>query len=314
MLPEIRMLAAIAVVVVGPQIAQAQVFGLCTKPSAPAPADPSPQRNVPRGDIFGFTSGTDLGEAGDCGAALEYTARAGKRAGSYFAGTAKLQFGATLRDDFAIALSPFVSHHRVRAVPDLDDRSRARFDGVSFEMAHRFVERGETSPLAATIALETRWSRVDGTSGEPIRGFGTELKLFLDMPIGEKYAAALNLNYAPGITRSYADGAKWTRASGTNISAAVTRDVSDLVGAAEETLFIGLEARHLGAFDGIAPRRLNGHALMVGPNLLYKVSDDVAVNLAWTPQVWGRARDVSRALDLDNFERHQFRLKLVMGF
>lgn len=221
---------------------------------------------------------------------------------------------ATLRDDLAVALSPFVTHHRVRDVPDLDDRSAFRFDGLSFEIAHRFVERGPGAPLAATVALDSRWSRVDGTSGERIQGYGTELKLFLDMPIGERYAAAMNLNYAPGISRARTEDSKWNRASGTNVSAAVTRDVSSLIGADDERFFLGLETRYLAAFEGIAPQRLSGHGLFAGPTLLYKLTDAAAVNFAWTPQLWGRARDVPRALDHENFERHQVRLKLVVGF
>ena len=76
--------------------------------------------DVPGGDIFGFTSPTDVGETGDRGVALELSNRAAKRDGRYWSPTLKTQFGYTLADDFAIALSPFVTAHRIRKVPDLD--------------------------------------------------------------------------------------------------------------------------------------------------------------------------------------------------
>lgn len=293
----------------------AQDLRLCGNGPASAAAPATPQlRGVPGGDIFGFSSGTDIGTAGGCGLALEHSSRIGKRDGSYLAGTMKVQFSATLRDDLAVALSSFVTHHRIRDVQDLGDRSAARFDGLSFEVAHRVLERGTTSPLAATVALETRWSRIDGTSGEPILGYGTEFKLFVDMPVGERYAAAVNLNYAPGVSQDRAEGSRWSRASATNVSAAVARDMSSLIGPDDERFFAGLETRHLTAFDAFTPRRPNGQAVLAGPTLFYKLAGDLAVNFAWTPQLWGRVRDGSHTHDLENFERQQIRLKLVAGF
>jgi len=38
------------------------------------------------------------------------------------------------------------------------------------------------------------------------------------------------------------------------------------------------------------------------------------LNLVWTPQIRGHAIDTDRRLDLDNFERHQFRAKLATSF
>jgi hypothetical protein len=296
--------------------AAAQAWRLCAKDAGEKPAiaasvikDPS----VPGGDIFGFTSGTDLGEAGDCGIALELSGRLGKRDGTYRTGTLKTQLGATLSDNLAVAISPFLTHHRVRNVPDLDDRSRTAFDGLSLELAHRFIERRVDSALAATASVELRWARADGTSGERVQAYSSEFKLFLDRPLAERTYGAINLNYAPAIQRAARDGSKWDRSSSTNVSAAVTRDYSRLVGADEDRLFLGVEARYLASFAGLAPRRLNGHGLFVGPTILYRVSDAIAVNAVWTPQLWGRAREVPRSLDLENFERHQFRLKLVVG-
>ncbi len=128
----------------------------------PPSSDPPEEQGfeVPGGDIFGFTSPTDVGETGDRGLALELSGRAGKRRGSYWSPTLKTQFSYTLADNFAIALSPFVTAHRIPEVPDLDDRTSTGFDGFSGEIAYRFIERSATNPFAATFSMEPRtWLR-----------------------------------------------------------------------------------------------------------------------------------------------------------
>jgi hypothetical protein len=77
---------------------------------------------------------------------------------------------------------------------------------------------------------------------------------------------------------------------------------------------VGIEARYLTEFSGAFLNEFSGHAVFLGPNLYLRLSDWAALNFAWTPQIWGRAQGVSASLDLDNFERHQFRLKFAASF
>jgi hypothetical protein len=261
---------------------------------------------VPGGDIFGFTSPTDVGELGDRGLGFELTTRAGKRDGRYWSPTLKTQFSYTVADDFAIALSPFVTAHRIREVPDLDDRASTRFDGFSGEVAYRFIPRSETNPVAATFSMEPRIARVDALTGERVRSYGNEFKLFLDtVVVPGKLYAAVNLNYAVG-TQQGSDDA-WVEGSGTNVSGALTYQFTDRI-------FAGVEARWLTAFSGAFLDEQTGWGLFAGPTLLVKVTDSAALNLVWTPQVAGRALGVGGHLDLDNFERHQFRAKFATSF
>src|SRR5687767_10053439 len=101
-------------------------WALCRKGAA----EPVSQRfpDVPGDDIFGFTSPTDLGKPGECGLAFEYSAAAGKADGRYIAGFLKMQFDATIAENFNVAVSPFVTHHQIRGVTALDDRDQVRFD------------------------------------------------------------------------------------------------------------------------------------------------------------------------------------------
>lgn len=266
---------------------------------------------VPGGDIFGFSSPTDIGEKGAKGVALESSTRIGKRGGSYASPTLKTQFGATLSDDFAVALSPFVTGHRIRAAPDLDDRSQVRFDGFSGEASWRFLARSATNPIAMTVSIEPRYGRVDALSGDRIVSHGAEAKLFVDaVLVKDTLYGALNLNYAFGTQRSVVPfDPAWQDGSGTNLSGALTYQVS-------KDLFVGLEARYLTAFSGATLDQFAGHALLFGPNLLYNLPDGKSsFNIAWTPQIAGRAVGAGgRPLDLDNFERHQLRVKFSTSF
>jgi hypothetical protein len=66
---------------------------LSTAHAEPPSSDPPEEKGfeVPGGDIFGFTSPTDVGEAGDRALALELSNRAGKRDGTYWSPTLKTQ-------------------------------------------------------------------------------------------------------------------------------------------------------------------------------------------------------------------------------
>ena len=281
-----------------------------TQPArAEAPSREPPEQNgfeVPGGDIFGFTDPTDVGDKGDRGLALELSNLAGKRDGRYWSPTLKTQIGYTPADNFAIALSPFVTAHRIREVPDLDNRTSTRFDGFSGEVAYRFIERSRTNPLAATVSVEPRIARVDAVSGERVRAYANEFKLFLDaVVIPDTLYAAVNVNYSLATQQGLDDA--WVDSSGTSVSAALTYQVTDRI-------FAGVEGRWLTAFAGAFLDDQTGWGLFAGPTLLVKITESAALNLVWTPQLTGRASGVDRPLDLDNFERHQFRAKFATSF
>jgi hypothetical protein len=294
-LPAALVGAALAMAVTGPACAQ-------------VPSGDSPEQNrfeVPGGDIFGFTDPTDVGDKGDRGLALELSNLAGKRAGRYWSPTLKTQIGYTLADNFAIALSAFVTAHRIRNVPDLDNRTSTRFDGFSGEVAYRFIERSQSNPLAATVSVEPRIARVDAVSGERVRSYANEFKLFLDaVVVPDTLYAAMNVNYSLATQQGFGPDDVWVDSSGTSVSAALTYQVT-------ERIFAGVEGRWLTAFSGAFLDDQTGWGLFAGPTLLVKIRESAALNLVWTPQLTGHASGVDRSLDLDNFERHQFRAKFA---
>ena len=71
--------------------------------------------------------------------------------------------------------------------------------------------------------------------------------------------------------------------------------------------------RDRSVFAGLALDRLVGNAFFLGPTLAIGFPNERIVSLSSTPQLAGRSRLglSSGPLDLDAFERHEFRLKFA---
>lgn len=79
-------------------------------------------------------------------------------------------------------------------------------------------------------------------------------------------------------------------------------------------VFLGGEVRYLRAYEGLTLQHFRGEAVFVGPTFYAKLGERVAVTVAFSTQVAGHAVGVPGRLDLDNFSRHQARLRLVYDF
>ena len=297
------------------------MFDRCAKVE-PAPGTPE----VPGGDIFGITSPTDIGDPCSWGLAGEFTGGGGKRDGDYLAVTKKTQLGYTYSDRLAFAVSMFntwtgwsnvtVAQDALAEAGDgvtLTSLHKLQFDGLSGEVALRLLARSPGQPFAVTVASEPRWSRVDGLTGYRADGYGNEFKLLMDVALSERMFAAMNLNYALGTARYVIPNAPWVDASGTTVSLALTGQIFSAEKQVVEGVFLGLEGRYLSAFAGLFLDENVGNALFAGPNLAIAFQGGRMLNLAWTPQIAGAARPASApgSLDLDNFQRHQFRVKFA---
>jgi hypothetical protein len=276
---------------------------LVLQTSAIAAADSEPP-DVPGDDIFGFTSATDVGKPGDTGFANENDGRLGKRDGSYFALNTKYEFSRTFAPDWWIAGSLFAARNYARNVTDIPNIDKVAFDGVSFEIAHRIVSRSATYPFAITLSVEPRWGLIDGSTGLRSDSIGAEFKFFVDaIVVPDKIFWAANLTWAPQSAQDPFDRTTWLESSSALVSTAVAFQLTP-------QFFVGAEARYLMAFDTALPQHKIGEALYLGPTLLWKVTDAVAFNTTYQPQIAGRSIATPWShLDLDNFERAQFRFK-----
>ena len=284
------------------------MLALAASATAAAAQAPGPA-SVPDDSIFGFTSPTGLGKAGDTGVALETTTRSGKGSGRFVSSVAKLEVSRTLTDDLWIAGSGFGLAHRIARVDGLDvDRRVTAFEGLSGEVAVRVLRRTDAFPVAVTLSVEPGWSRHDGTTGARAEGFASEQKLFVDMPlIADRLFIAANASWLAGVQRGSDPSAAWQRGSGATLSAAISLSLG--------SVYVGAEIRSLSAYNGTFLNQQIGRALYAGPNVLWKLNETVSANLAVTPQLTGHARGrPDRTVDLDNFERSQVRAKVAFSF
>ena len=148
-------------------------------------------------------------------------------------------------------------------------------------------------------------------TGYPAEFYASEFKLFVDVALTERLFAAMNLIYVVTAQRYDIAGANWVEGSGTAVSLALTGRVYVAEKALVEGVFLGVEGHVLSAFTGLTLNQNIGNAFYVGPTLAIAFQGGRTLNFTWTPQVAGRAYPASAPgpFDLDNFERHQFRVK-----
>lgn len=252
--------------------------------------------------MFGFTTGSDIGEPRGVEVESETQGRIGKRAGSYAAFGTTFEYKYTVNDSFRISPSASVIYHDISGVPGLDDRRQFAFQGLSVELSYRFLDR-QKAPFGFTLNVVPQWNRIDDVTGEGVEQYGADISLLLDKEIvADRLYGAFNLLYDPATTRVRATGL-WERDATIGASAALTAHVGGNV-------FLGLEGRYLRRYEGLSLDQWEGHALYVGPTFYIKVSNRWSIAGAWNMQVAGRAAGESNALDLTNFERHQVKLRL----
>ena len=264
---------------------------------------------VPGDDIFGFTTPTDVGNPGEKGFSNENDGRLGKRGGTYHALNAKYEISSTFAPDWWIAASLFAARTLSRQVPDLADVNRIAFDGVSFELEHRIVKRSATNPLAVSLSMEPRSARIDTVSGQPAQAINAAFKLFVDaVLVPDKVFWAFNTIWTPQRAEDPSDRGRWGSSSSILLSTAIAYQIS-------AKLFVAAETRYLASFSTLFPRHEVGHAVYLGPAIWWKITDKVAFNTTFQPQITGRSTaNPGLRLDLDNFEKAQFRAKVVIAF
>jgi len=256
--------------------------------------------------LFGFTIGTDIGELGEKELESNLLSRLGKRTGSYSALSQVLSLEYTANQNLRLEVSAVGAYHDIAGVPGLDDRRRGAFDGLSFDIRYRILERAHAR-FGLMIDAEPRWSRVDEVSGEPVDRYGVDLALVADKElVPNRIVAAFNLIYLPEIAHSRVTGI-WSRQATIGLATALMAQIGP-------DLFVGTEARYLRSYDGLGLDGFAGHGFFVGPTIYAKLSEHSWILLAWSVQVAGRSVDDPGPLDLRNFERHQATLKFGFTF
>jgi hypothetical protein len=276
------------------------------------PALGEPRKNGGKADevdtehMFGFITGTDIGEVGEKELESETTGGLGKRTGSYTALSHMLALEYTPRENLRLEMGANNSYHDISGVAELDDLRRGAFQGLSLEVRYRLLSR-EQSGIGLTVLSEPHWLRVDDTSGQLVNQYGAGLAILMDKElIPNRVVAAFNLLYDPEV-KKFQDTGEWSREATYGVGAGLMNQIWPGV-------FVGAEARYLRQYESFGFDRFAGHAVFLGPNVFIRPSERWRITATWTMQVAGRAAGDSSPLDLRNFERHQVRLRVGYHF
>lgn len=256
--------------------------------------------------LFGFTQGSDVNAVGEREAESETTGRFGKRGGSYAA--IEQAFGVKVIpfQNFSVEPGVAVAYHNISGVPGLDDRRQWAFDSAWVELRYRLINR-ERAPFGLTLGADPHWARVDDVSGERLDRLGADFLVILDKElVSELVFGAVNVTYQPEVAR-LREPASWERHSTLGVSTAINAQLAPL-------LLVGAEARYQRAYDGLGLSSFSGHALFLGPTFYWKFSKCCWTAAAWSTQVAGRFAHDPAVLDLENFERHQAKLRFGYNF
>jgi hypothetical protein len=250
--------------------------------------------------IFGFTEGADIGEKGERELENSAVLRSGKMAG-YSAIENESSYRYVIADHFRVSISGFFDYHSIEGVPGLQDRNAFGFAGLASELRWQLLDH-DKAPAGVTLSLSPRWRRIDQLSGEAIENYALPAAILIDrVLIPNKFFAALNLTYDPGITHTTAG---WQHNSAMEISGAVSYAFAPEV-------FLGAEIRHLSGDSFSQPGLFAAHGLYIGPSAYFKLSDKASLKFAWSVQV---PDETTGRLDLREFEHQQLLVQFVKNF
>jgi hypothetical protein len=256
--------------------------------------------------MFGFTEGSDIGEAGEKELEADSTGRFRRLGGSYSNVATALEAKYSLSDRLRLSAVATVAYYHIAGADGLDDRRQGALQSVSFDARYRLFDR-EHAPFGLTLSVEPHWGFTDETSGAPADQYGAELRLLADRElIAGRLFAALNVSYEPEQTRLRASG-EMLRDSTLGVAAALALQVMPSV-------FIGAEARNLRHYEGLGLNSFAGQALYIGPTFYATFGRGYFLSAAWNVQVWGAVAGSSGALDSVNFERNQVKLRFGVTF
>jgi hypothetical protein len=256
--------------------------------------------------LFGFTIGSDVGEAGERELEGTVTGRFAKRTGTYDAAAATTSVEFVPMKNLRTEFTGAVVAYDVTGVNGLADQRYAAFGGLSADIRYRILDRA-TAPFGFAVGAEPHWSRADEATGQPVNQYGVDFVAAADWEIiPERIVAAFNLLYQPETTRSKATGT-WSQESLAGVAVGVMAQL-------RSGIFVGGEARYLRKYDGLGLDSLAGQGVFIGPTIYFRISQRAWVAAAWSAQVAGNATASVGSLDLVNFERRQARLLFGVNF
>jgi hypothetical protein len=251
-------------------------------------------------DAFGFTTGSDVAEAGSFGASLTYGGGFGIRDGRQAAHGLQLQGSYGLFPCFEIG--PYLLggySDATLAGASADSRSF----GAGVEMKYRLLGR-DLHGIGLTVVVDPSFNRIDPTGAGNFTGYNTGIRLFADKTlIPGKLYAALNLSH----DLSWTGPSPYLRSSTFTVGGSLAWQVIDGV-------YLSGEVRHQRRYSDLGFGTEAGYATFAGPGVFWQATKQLAISAAYNVQIAGKAKGVAGDLDLTNFSQHLVKVKLAYSF
>jgi hypothetical protein len=270
------------------------------------PKEAAKAADVDTEHLFGFTEGTDIGEAGEREFESDSTFRSGKTTGSFTDTASELEFKYTAFENFRISALATLAYYDIGGVTGMDDRRQGSLQSLAFNARYRLLNH-DTAPFGMTVSVEPHWGFVDETSGAVIRHFGWEGDLLFDRALmPDLLFGALNLHYDT-------DRAQTVPGGGAEQQPTVGIFLA-LAGQVAPGVWIGGEGRYFRAYQGAGFEFFSGDALYLGPTFYAKLGGRAWISAAFDVQVRGRSVTDPGALNLADFERYQGKFRVGFDF
>jgi hypothetical protein len=126
--------------------------------------------------LFAFMIGSDIGDVGEREFQNQTTGRFAKRTGTYRAVTEAAELEFVPIKNFRAEFAAVAASYDIGGIAGFDDLKQVGLQGVVVDLRYRFLNK-ETAAFGLTFATETHADRMDETSGQHVRKYGTDFAL-----------------------------------------------------------------------------------------------------------------------------------------
>lgn len=257
--------------------------------------------------LFGFTTGTDIGEKGERELALQTNGVFQKRSGSFSVIEQVIEYESVPTDSLMLEVAAHGQWASINNVPGLNNQNSVGFNGLSTKLTYRILERGPESSIGLSVSAEPQWLHIDGSSGTNTNSYDSTFKLLLDTEfLPARLYGAINFLYDPQRS-NLANSGTWQTSSTVGVTGGLTYRVTP-------ALAVGGGLQYYQAYDGAGFGSRTGEALYVGPNVQYQIAPNALLIAAVSVQVAGHSTSDTAPLDLVTFNRYTGFLKLAYAF
>jgi hypothetical protein len=289
-------------------------------------------------NIFGFTSGTDIGPEYDRQIELQTELDFGKRGGAYLFGeqkatleynpTAWLEIDTGFHGDFSSIrgsagspptgalqneADPNAPSNQIQGVAGPGGRSGVNFGGLHQKYTFVLIHRAPATPVGLAVSVEPEWSRVND-DGRIHIAFTSDTRIIVDTElVPATLYASLNGIYEPEVERDFGIP-DWRRRGSLGFAGALAYRVDPAVARGPKHVVLGAELEYFRTYEGLGLSRYSGDALLFGPTFYVDFNETLFLAGAISTQIAGRAVGDPGPLNLAHFTRNKAQLILGINF